>query len=63
MKQPKFNEGDVVVHTFSFDNPSVIIVVPLRYVDTDYGWDWVYLVKCANGSYSELYQNDLKRTK
>jgi hypothetical protein len=62
MKQPKFKEGDWVKHTDLHNAPIVKIVTPVRYEDTDYGWDWVYKVKYMNDSHGELYQIDLKRS-
>ena len=63
MKQPKFKKGDLVQHTDLHNAPVVQIVKPLRYEDTEYGWDWVYVVSYMNDSLGELYQIDLKRCK
>jgi len=60
MKQPKFKEGDMPTQTTLYQ--TVTIVIPLRYENTEYGWDWVYLIKYLNGSYGETYQIDLKKS-
>ena len=62
-RQPKYEEGQLLWHTDSWNAPLVGIVAPIRYEETDYGWDWVYRVKYMNGVTGELYQIDLHKRK
>mgnify|MGYP003593356907 FL=1 len=73
-RQPKYEEGQLLWHaerieisflgiSFLGNTPLVEIIEPIRYEDTDYGWDWVYRVKYMNGVTGELYQIDLHKRK
>lgn len=62
-RQPKYQPGELVFHTDCHNAPMVKIVKPIRYEETDYGFDWVYAVEYLNGQTDELYQIDLYRRK